>query len=111
MSINISYSKIYHQARILDTPEEEGVTNMPDRKGWKDDTLKKNVFGNGWATKAVEHSFFCKRWIHMTLEHVGKSQTHVTCGVDTLKPFTQFSFCLMYFDNLYFLLGYPICRL
>ena len=51
MSINISYSKIYHQARILDTPEEEGVTNMPDRKGWKDDTLKKYVFGNGWATK------------------------------------------------------------
>ena len=27
----------------------------------------------------------------MTLEHVGKSQTHVTCGVDTLKPFKQFS--------------------
>ena len=44
MSINISYSKIYHQARILDTPEEEGVTNMPDRKGWKDDTLKKKMY-------------------------------------------------------------------
>ena len=53
MSINISYSKIYHRARILDAPEEEGVTNMPDRKGRKDDTFKKCIWVR-LSNKAVD---------------------------------------------------------
>ena len=110
MSINISYSKIYHQARILDTPEEKRSNKYAGQKRLKRRHFeKKKCIWERLSDKSSRTFIFLQT---MNTYDIGACrQKSNPCNVWSGYTETLYAiFILPYFDNLYFLLRYPIRR-